>query len=119
VRNRKQIADAEIAILCPQLSLVGSHTWHCLAMKFDSSAYQGTREKGSNMNPARFLHAIFFVADKHKDQRRKDAEAQPYINDPIAVATVLRTDDELSDEATLLAAGYPTQWRTAKLISTN
>lgn len=33
--------------------------------------------------------AIAFAAAKHRDQRRKDAEATPYINHPIAVAEVL------------------------------
>ena len=33
--------------------------------------------------------AIAFAAAKHRDQRRKDAQATPYINHPIAVAEVL------------------------------
>ena len=32
------------------------------------------------------LSAIAFAADKHRDQRRKDAAASPYINHPIALA---------------------------------
>lgn len=32
------------------------------------------------------LPAIAFAADKHRDQRRKDAAASPYINHPIALA---------------------------------
>jgi len=31
------------------------------------------------------LSAIAFAADKHRDQRRKDAAASPYINHPIAL----------------------------------
>lgn len=56
------------------------------------------------MNPARLLRAIAFAADKHRDQRRKDAKASPYINHPIAVATVLAVEGGVSDEAALLAA---------------
>lgn len=56
------------------------------------------------MNPAQLLKAIAFAADKHRDQRRKDAEASPYINHPIAVATVLATEGQVSDETTLIAA---------------
>lgn len=33
--------------------------------------------------------ALAFAAEKHRDQRRKDVSASPYINHPIALATVL------------------------------
>ena len=56
------------------------------------------------MNPAHLLKAIAFAAEKHSGQRRKDVEASPYINHPIAVATVLATEGEVSDEVILLAA---------------
>ena len=56
------------------------------------------------MDPTHLLKAIAFAADKHRQQRRKDAEASPYINHPIAVATVLAAEGDVSDEATLLAA---------------
>ena len=56
------------------------------------------------MNPSQLLKAIAFAADKHRHQRRKDAEASPYINHPIAVATVLAAEGDVSDAATLLAA---------------
>ena len=35
------------------------------------------------------LTALTFAARKHRDQRRKDAEASPYINHPIEVAEIL------------------------------
>jgi len=38
---------------------------------------------------ALLLKALAFAAHKHRDQRRKDAEASPYINHPIALADVL------------------------------
>ena len=65
----------------------------------------GPRQRGpTHLNPAPLLKAIAFAADKHRDQRRKDAEASPYINHPIAVATVLAAEGDVSDEATLIAA---------------
>ena len=56
------------------------------------------------MDPANFLHALAFAADKHRSQRRKDPEATPYINHPIAVANVLAREAAVSDEKTLLCA---------------
>jgi GTP diphosphokinase / guanosine-3',5'-bis(diphosphate) 3'-diphosphatase len=56
------------------------------------------------VNPAKLLKAIAFAAHKHRHQRRKDAEASPYINHPIAVATVLADEGNVFDEATLVAA---------------
>jgi guanosine-3',5'-bis(diphosphate) 3'-pyrophosphohydrolase len=56
------------------------------------------------LKPAHLLKAIAFAAEKHRGQRRKDAEASPYINHPIAVATALAVEGEVSDEVTLLAA---------------
>jgi GTP diphosphokinase / guanosine-3',5'-bis(diphosphate) 3'-diphosphatase len=50
------------------------------------------------------LKATQFAAHKHKDQRRKDASASPYINHPIAVANVLRDEGHVRDPAVLAAA---------------
>jgi guanosine-3',5'-bis(diphosphate) 3'-pyrophosphohydrolase len=49
------------------------------------------------------IHALDFAADKHRNQRRKDAGATPYINHPIAVAKLL-VDVGVEDPATLQAA---------------
>ena len=56
------------------------------------------------MNAAKLLQALAFAAHKHRDQRRKDADASPYINHPIAVAAVLATDGRVTDERVLVAA---------------
>jgi guanosine-3',5'-bis(diphosphate) 3'-pyrophosphohydrolase len=56
------------------------------------------------VNAAHLLKAIAFAAEKHRHQTRKDAEESPYIIHPIAVATVLAVEGDVSDEATLLAA---------------
>jgi GTP diphosphokinase / guanosine-3',5'-bis(diphosphate) 3'-diphosphatase len=58
----------------------------------------------ADLNPAHLLQAIAFAADKHRRQRRKDADASPYINHPIAVAAVLAIEGDVADEATLLCA---------------
>ena len=48
--------------------------------------------------------AAAFAAHKHRDQRRKGAEASPYINQPIAVANVLANEAAVTDAVTLIAA---------------
>ena len=50
------------------------------------------------------LKALQFSAEKHRTQRRKDAEASPYINHPIAVANVLAETGGVTDVTTLIAA---------------
>ena len=50
------------------------------------------------------VDAIAFAADKHRRQRRKDAEASPYINHPIALARVLTGEAGLTDPILLAAA---------------
>jgi guanosine-3',5'-bis(diphosphate) 3'-pyrophosphohydrolase len=52
----------------------------------------------------RLLAAIAFAANKHRDQRRKDAAASPYINHPIALAKVLANEAGIDDERVLIAA---------------
>jgi GTP diphosphokinase / guanosine-3',5'-bis(diphosphate) 3'-diphosphatase len=56
------------------------------------------------MNPAQLLKALQFASVKHRMQRRKDAASSPYINHPIAVATVLAVEGEVADEPVLVAA---------------
>jgi guanosine-3',5'-bis(diphosphate) 3'-pyrophosphohydrolase len=50
------------------------------------------------------LRATLFAAEKHKNQRRKDAEASPYINHPIALAAVLANEGGVVDPDVLCAA---------------
>jgi len=50
------------------------------------------------------LRALAFAAHKHRDQRRKDAEASPYINHPIALAEVLAEEGAVADIEVLAAA---------------
>lgn len=50
------------------------------------------------------LKALEFASVKHRDQRRKDKEASPYINHPIALAAVLNREGAVSDPVVLAAA---------------
>ena len=50
------------------------------------------------------LEALEFAARQHRDQRRKDAGASPYINHPIAVAQVLASEGGVEDVDVLRAA---------------
>ncbi len=52
----------------------------------------------------KLVRAIAFAADKHRNQRRKDHEASPYINHPIALANVLANEAGIEDERVLVAA---------------
>lgn len=55
-------------------------------------------------DPALLLRALQFASVKHRDQRRKDSDASPYINHPIAVAAVLAAEGQVTDDALLVAA---------------
>ncbi|PWT89226.1 MAG: phosphohydrolase [Acidobacteria bacterium] len=50
------------------------------------------------------LKAIRFSADKHKNQRRKNREASPYINHPIDVAEMLVRVGQVSELDVIVAA---------------
>src|SRR5437870_13170762 len=52
---------------------------------------------------ALLLKAVAFAAEKHRGQRRKDAKASPYINHPIALASLLR-EHGIDDIVVLCAA---------------
>ena len=43
------------------------------------------------------LKALTFAAYKHKDQRRKDVEASPYINHPISLANIICNEGHVVD----------------------
>lgn len=50
------------------------------------------------------IKTVAFAADKHRNQRRKDADASPYINHPIALANVLVNEGGVQDVTVLCAA---------------
>ncbi|MEZ4462455.1 MAG: HD domain-containing protein [bacterium] len=51
-----------------------------------------------------FIVALEFAARKHRDQRRKDREASPYINHPIQLVWVLVHEGQITDPDVLCAA---------------
>ena len=69
-----------------------------------------TSSTDAQLNPATssdlalLLHALSFAAYKHRDQRRKDREASPYINHPIAVASIIANIGGVDDLVTLVSA---------------
>jgi guanosine-3',5'-bis(diphosphate) 3'-pyrophosphohydrolase len=48
--------------------------------------------------------ALLFAAERHRHLRRKDREASPYINHPIALAHILCNEAGITDEITIAAA---------------
>jgi guanosine-3',5'-bis(diphosphate) 3'-pyrophosphohydrolase len=77
-------------------------------MQHPSLAKTLSSRYGYGMSPptahANLFDALAFAADKHRNQRRKDVEASPYINHPIALARVLSVEGAIADETTLMAA---------------
>lgn len=53
---------------------------------------------------AQFIQAVAFAAEKHKNQRRKNADASPYINHPIELADVLANEGGIVNIDVLCAA---------------
>lgn len=53
---------------------------------------------------ALLMDALAFSAHKHRNQRRKDVDASPYINHPIALARLLAVEGGVTDPPTLAAA---------------
>ncbi len=53
---------------------------------------------------AGLLQAISFSAKKHRDQRRKGGDAEPYINHPLEVANLLAGVGNVTDHEILMAA---------------
>ena len=50
------------------------------------------------------LKALSFSALKHKDQRRKDVAASPYINHPISLASILCNEAHVTDVEVICGA---------------
>lgn len=57
-----------------------------------------------NKDISTILRAASFAADKHRTDRRKDAAATPYINHPLALATILASEGGVTDPTVLAAA---------------
>jgi len=63
-----------------------------------------TQERAKKSSVSIVIAVSAFAAHKHRDQRRKGAEASPYINHPIAVANVLANEAGITDPTVLAAA---------------
>jgi len=61
-------------------------------------------EPRADAMPAMLIGALSFAADKHRNQRRKDKEASPYINHPIMLARILSVEGGVDDALVLCAA---------------
>lgn len=60
--------------------------------------------ESATLVPALLIKAVSFAAHKHRDQRRKDVAASPYINHPIALADVLANEGGIGTTSVLCAA---------------
>ncbi|KAK7912393.1 hypothetical protein WMY93_012604 [Mugilogobius chulae] len=58
----------------------------------------------SSSDVALLLETVNFAAEKHRNQRRKDAAGTPYINHPIGVARILSHEAGVTDVCVLQAA---------------
>lgn len=58
----------------------------------------------NNADTPSLLKALAFAAEKHRDQRRKDVCASPYINHPIALANILVNEGGVLDIDVICAA---------------
>lgn len=56
------------------------------------------------MSTALILKAAQFAAEKHRNQRRKDVDASPYINHPLGLASVLAVEGGVENPETICAA---------------
>jgi guanosine-3',5'-bis(diphosphate) 3'-pyrophosphohydrolase len=52
----------------------------------------------------RLIQALHYAADQHRHQRRKDIDASPYINHPIALLHILAVEAGITDADVLVAA---------------
>ncbi|KAG8001174.1 Guanosine-3' [Nibea albiflora] len=57
-----------------------------------------------NSDAVLLLETVHFAAEKHRNQRRKDAEQTPYINHPVGVARILSHEGGITDIEVLQAA---------------
>ncbi|MCI0564365.1 MAG: HD domain-containing protein [Nitrososphaera sp.] len=64
----------------------------------------GTDTESADTTLCSVLAALAFAAHKHRDQRRKDLDASPYINHPIALATLLSNEVKVKDPLVITSA---------------
>src|SRR6266446_2590732 len=64
----------------------------------------GSSSEVASSDLALLLHALSFAAYKHRDQRRSNREASPYINHPIDVTSIIANIGAVDDLVTLVSA---------------
>src|SRR5512134_2367796 len=79
-------------------------TWPIRASRWARCSSTWTASCTMKSELALLLKALAFAAHKHRDQRRKDPAASPYINHPIALANVLVNEGGVTDVEVLAAA---------------
>lgn len=60
--------------------------------------------QGDNSNSIILLKAAYFAAEKHRGQRRKDADGSPYVNHPLSAALLIAETGGVHDTDVLAAA---------------
>src|SRR5205814_9997765 len=86
---------------------MSTHASCCSGYEQDAWRNAGRTPIHKPMNPGStrlLVDALAFAAYKHRRQRRKDPEASPYINHPIALAHVLSSEAGISNAKVLAAA---------------
>jgi GTP diphosphokinase / guanosine-3',5'-bis(diphosphate) 3'-diphosphatase len=89
--------------LATALGVSVEHIAHELESQRDGQRTESAPESFAD-SAGLVLKATEFAAHKHRDQRRKDAGASPYINHPIALANVLCNEGGITDPMILAAA---------------
>ena len=69
-----------------------------------SEAFESNAPTHAGEALAELLRTLRFAAEKHRDQRRKDPDASPYVNHPIEVAELLVRVGGVTDMATIQGA---------------
>jgi guanosine-3',5'-bis(diphosphate) 3'-pyrophosphohydrolase len=85
-------------------ALVAHVQFSRLLADFGKAAEPPVDKPEAASTPAALIGALSFAADKHRNQRRKDEEASPYINHPIALARILAVEGGVDDAVVLCAA---------------
>lgn len=65
---------------------------------------QNENEKSVQSPIGIVVQAALFAAERHRHQRRKDIDATPYINHPLALASVLSIEAQIDDPVLIAAA---------------
>lgn len=88
--------------ICSRVAGEDSEPARVLATRAGACDKRPRMESGGDLGAV--LRALGFAARKHRDQRRKDREASPYINHPIDLADILVNEGGVTDGIAIVAA---------------